>query len=106
MGGRLQFGLEDIETVENSMRFCLVGCFMGRYPGRNGVEFIANRWWLPCWFFMHKCGWVVYRFDSEEDRDRVLVGGPYFKFGIPLFLKLMPSCFLFDEDDRYILAWI
>ncbi|KAG6484327.1 hypothetical protein ZIOFF_061132 [Zingiber officinale] len=105
-GKRLSFDYEDIETVEDSVGYCLVGCFMGRHPGRNGVHAIASRWRVPYKFYMHKSGWVVYRFDTPEDRDKVLRGGPYFAFGIPLFLKYMPRCFLFEEDGRYIPAWI
>lgn len=30
----------------------------------------------------------------------------YFVFGIPLLLKQMSSYFLFDENSRYIQAWV
>ncbi|KAG6492641.1 hypothetical protein ZIOFF_047606 [Zingiber officinale] len=103
---RLSFEYDDIETVEDSIGFCLVGCFMGRHPGKNGVSFIGSRWKVPYEFYMHKSGWVVYRFDTMQDRDKVLLGGPYFAYGIPLFLKIMPRCFLFDEDGRYVSAWV
>lgn len=36
----------------------------------------------------------------------MLGGGPYFVLGIPLFVKLMTSCLLFDEDGRFIPSWI
>ncbi|XP_042415492.1 uncharacterized protein LOC122004709 [Zingiber officinale] len=51
-------------------------------------------------------GWVVYRFDTKEDSEKVLKGGPYFIFGIPIFLKIMPKHFLFNEDCRFVPAWI
>ncbi|XP_074570567.1 uncharacterized protein LOC141827233 [Curcuma longa] len=104
-GERLQFNYEDIDTVEDSVGYCLVGCFMGRHPGREGVVKVGSKW--PSYqFFMHKSGWVVFRFDKEEDRETVLQGGPYFVFGIPLFLKKMPKCFMFEEDGRFVPAWI
>lgn len=48
---------------------------------------------------------MVYRFDTEEDREKVLQGGPYFAFGIPI-LKIMPRCFFFNEDVRHVPARI
>ncbi|KAG6499159.1 hypothetical protein ZIOFF_038915 [Zingiber officinale] len=51
-------------------------------------------------------GWVVYKFDKDEDRQRVLQGGPYFAFGVLIFLKIMPKCFMFDEDGRFMPVWI
>ncbi|KAG6489574.1 hypothetical protein ZIOFF_050849 [Zingiber officinale] len=44
IGKRLNFGYDDIETVEDSIGYCLVGCFMGRHPGRDGVEAVTRRW--------------------------------------------------------------
>ncbi|KAG6522819.1 hypothetical protein ZIOFF_019974 [Zingiber officinale] len=38
-----EFGYDDIETVEDSIGYCLVGCFMGRHSGRDGVEAVAHR---------------------------------------------------------------
>lgn len=105
-GERLKLDFDDIDTVEHSLGFCLVGCFMGRNPGGAGVVWIADRWRAPYKFYMHKSGWTVFKFENAADRDRILAGGPYFAFGIPLFLKLMPSSFLFDEDGRFIPAWI
>ncbi|XP_042396952.1 uncharacterized protein LOC121987120 [Zingiber officinale] len=49
---------------------------------------------------------VVYRFDTKDDRDRVLQGGPYFAFGVPIFQKIMSRCFLFHKDGRLVPAWI
>lgn len=61
---------------------------------------------MPNSFHLHKSGWVVYRFDKPKDWDRILQGGPYFVFSIPLFLKEMSRCFLFVEDGRHMPAWI
>ncbi|KAG6512619.1 hypothetical protein ZIOFF_030744 [Zingiber officinale] len=79
---------------------------MGRHPGRNGVVAIAERWRILYRFFMHKSGWIIYHFDMKEDINNVLQGGQYFVFGIPIFFKIMPRCFLFNKDGRFILAWI
>ncbi|KAG6493877.1 hypothetical protein ZIOFF_048880 [Zingiber officinale] len=75
-GERLSIDFDDIDGIEDALGFCLVGCFMGQHAGRNGVYVIANQWKVHYKFFIHKSGWVVYRFDTKEDRDRVLQGGP------------------------------
>ncbi|KAL2247925.1 UNVERIFIED_CONTAM: hypothetical protein Sindi_2644800 [Sesamum indicum] len=50
-------------------------------------------------FQQHESGWLIFRFAREEDRQRILSGGPYFIYGRPLLLKHMPDCFEFKEDD-------
>ncbi|KAG6489797.1 hypothetical protein ZIOFF_051076 [Zingiber officinale] len=105
-GERLSFDFDDIDDIEDTMGFCLVGCFMDKHPRRNEVYAIANQWRVPYKFFMHKSECVVYCFDTKEDRDGVLQGGPYFAFGVPIFLKLMPKYFLFHEDGQLVPAWI
>ncbi|KAL0359869.1 UNVERIFIED_CONTAM: hypothetical protein Sangu_0836300, partial [Sesamum angustifolium] len=40
-----------------------------------------------------------FRFASDDGRQRILAGGPYFIYGRPLLLKAMPECFEFKEDD-------
>ncbi|XP_042419715.1 uncharacterized protein LOC122008162 [Zingiber officinale] len=87
-------------------RFCLVGCFMSHYPGKDGVRYIGSQWKTPHKFFLHKSGWVVYKFDNEEYHQKFLQGVPYFVFGVPMFLNIMPKCFPFDEDGRFVPVWI
>ncbi|KAG6534241.1 hypothetical protein ZIOFF_008127 [Zingiber officinale] len=80
IGSRLRFEYDDVETMDGHWA-CIVGCFM------------RNRW-------------IVYQFETMEDREKVVLEGPYFAYGIPIFLKLMPSCFLFNVDGHFIPMWI
>lgn len=66
--------------------------------GQQGMELIATRWVVSSNFQLHTSGWVIYKFENEEDRERIFLGRPYFVFVIPLFLKIMPRCFLFADD--------
>ncbi|KAL0309285.1 UNVERIFIED_CONTAM: hypothetical protein Sradi_5870800 [Sesamum radiatum] len=50
-------------------------------------------------FQQHDSGWLVFRFARDDDRQRILAGGPYFIYDRPLLLKAMPDCFEFKEDD-------
>ncbi|KAL0407931.1 UNVERIFIED_CONTAM: hypothetical protein Sradi_1727500 [Sesamum radiatum] len=44
-------------------------------------------------------GYIASKFARDEDRQRILAGGPYFVYGRSLILKNMPDCFEFKEDD-------
>lgn len=105
-GKAVPIEFDDVEELETIMGPCLVGCFMGRHPGRQGVQAISRRWGVPNSFHLHLSGWVVFKFEKEADKERILLGGPYFVFGIPLFVKQMPRCFLFGEDGRHVPAWV
>ncbi|KAL3839389.1 hypothetical protein ACJIZ3_023980 [Penstemon smallii] len=71
---------EDVDDVEVAGGFCLVGYF---------------------------AGWLVFKFMSDDDRNKVLNEGPYFIFGRPLLLKIMPKCFEFgDEGVSDVSVWV
>jgi len=44
---------------------------------------------------MHDSGWLIFSFSSKLEMFEVLGGSPYFVFGRPLILKVMPEFFLF-----------
>jgi len=48
---------------------------------------------------MHESGWLIFIFSSEIDMIEVLNGGPYYVFGRPLILKIMPEFFDFTTSD-------
>lgn len=79
------------------------GIFTGRYPGRP-VELLVKWWDVPSSFYLHKSGWMVYKFDKAEDRDHILLGILYFVLVISLFKKYMPRYFLFVKDGQHVLA--
>lgn len=105
-GKRIRLDFDDIDSVEDSLGYCLVECFMGRNPGKAGIVTIARRWGTWYTFHMHRSGWTIFRFDTAVERDKVLTAAPYFTYGSPVFLKVMPTCFLFDEDGRFAPAWV
>lgn len=49
---------------------------------------------------------MIFRFDTTTDHDHELAKGSYFAYDDLLFLKMMPSYFLFDEDGKFSLAWV
>ncbi|KAL2246474.1 UNVERIFIED_CONTAM: hypothetical protein Sindi_2915600, partial [Sesamum indicum] len=95
--GPLTLVSDDLLDVRAKLGFCLVGYVAGKFPGLKVIRTLAQSWGAS--FQQHESGWLVFRFAREEDRQRVLAGGPYFVYGRPLLLKHMPDCFEFKEDD-------
>lgn len=55
---------------------------------------------------MHTRG-LVFKFENAADRDMVLNGGPYFVYGRPLLMKIIPPWFQFDDEEiSNIPLWI
>jgi len=98
---------DDVDEVEKSWGFCLVGHFAGRFPGVTAVRTITEGWKVKCTYRLHKSGWIIFRFKEEEDRLNVLNGGPYFAYGRSLLLKILPRCFRFGGEDFAIVpVWV
>jgi hypothetical protein len=51
---------------------------------------------------MHGSRWLIFTFSSEMDMIEVLSGGPYYVFGQPLILKIMPEFFFFFETSEMV----
>jgi len=98
---------EDVDDVAEIWGFCLVGQFTGRFPGMDAVRNIREGWKVECTHWVHRSGWIVFKFQSEEDRLSVLNGGPYFIYGRSLLLKNMPRCFRFGgEEFATVPVWV
>ena len=98
---------EDVDDVEEIWGFCLVGLFSGRFPGMEAIRTIRSGWKVDCNYWIHRSGWIVFKFKSEEDRLSVLNGGPYFIYGRSLMLKNMPRCFRFGgEEFATVPVWV
>jgi hypothetical protein len=56
---------------------------------------------------MHDSGWLIFAFNSELEMLETLSAGPYFVFGRPLILKIMPEFFDFQANDMTKLpTWV
>ncbi|KAL0456549.1 UNVERIFIED_CONTAM: hypothetical protein Slati_0994100 [Sesamum latifolium] len=74
-----------------------VGYIAGKFSGLKAIGALSKSWGAT--FQQHASGWLVFKFATEEDMQRVVADGPYFVFGRPLMLKTMPAYFGFQEDD-------
>lgn len=106
-GNELSLSFNEIDTVESSLGWCLVGCMVGRKLNGYAVRELIKRWGKKVRFQIHESGWITFTFESNEDRQIVLKGGPYMLFGRYIFLKEMPRCFLFRVEDMLSLPmWV
>ncbi|CAH9082979.1 unnamed protein product [Cuscuta europaea] len=79
--------------------FCLVGHFTGNFPGLKAVHDLQAKWGVKCLVRSHKKGWLIFKFQSGEDRSKVLLGGPYTVFGKLLILKELSENFSFEDEE-------
>ena len=98
-GDLVSLEADDVDVVEEAWGFCLVGLFAGKFPGWAAVSKLKDGWRVNCTQWRHRSGWLVFKFQSDEDRLKVLNGGPYFAYGSNLMLKILPSCFRFEGTD-------
>lgn len=105
--GVVEVAMEDLDNVVSTWGFALIGYVAGGFPGIEAVRRLANSWKVPYKFYVHKSGWLVFRFEIHEDRDQVLQGGPYLIYGRPLILKEMPQLFEFGPCTLSVIpVWV
>lgn len=105
--GRVAVEEAQLDSTEAAWGCSLVGYIAGRFPGKFAIYNLSSTWHVNVQHYFHERGWIVFKFENEEARDRVLSGGPYLIFGRPLMLKCMPSCFEFDDHELLNLPiWI
>lgn len=98
--GRAILATEDVESIEDIVGFCLVGGFLGRFPGWKAVKELTARWKAAHKMLTHQSLWLIFKFSTKELSDAVLMGGPYISYGCPLYLKAMPLCFTFQPKAQ------
>lgn len=97
--GRVELGEQDVDPIHTAMGACLVGRFVGNFPGWRAINAMVDRWKVKCDIQMHCTMWLVFQFHDVVDCDQILQGGPYMANGSPLYLKPLPSGFLFQQDE-------
>ncbi|XP_022857248.1 uncharacterized protein LOC111378308 [Olea europaea var. sylvestris] len=95
----LVLGESDEDNIENTWGYELVGYFASRFPGKVALLQLCDSWKVNYKYFVHSSGWLVFKFETDLERLSVLHGGPYFVYGRPLMLKVMPRYFDFDDKD-------
>ncbi|KAL0367897.1 UNVERIFIED_CONTAM: hypothetical protein Scaly_1008600 [Sesamum calycinum] len=88
---------DDLTDVRAKLGFCIVGYIVGKFSGLQAIRALSKSWGAS--FQQHDSGWLVFRFARDDDRQRILAGGPYFIYDRSLLLKAMSDCFEFKDDD-------
>ena len=55
---------DDVDVVEETWGFCLVGLFAGRFPGMAAVRKLSDGWKVNCSQWRHRSGWLIFKFLS------------------------------------------
>lgn len=97
----------DCLNLEKQWGYALIGYVGGRFPGIKSLREAAAKWKARVKLHLHPSGWIIFKFQTEEERSKVVNGGPYHIFGRPLLLKEMPREFNFgDELIHQVPIWV
>ena len=97
----------EVYSMPEALGSCLVGYFAGKFPGKLALIKLCESWKVRYQYYVHPNGWLIFKFADAVSRDQVLKGGPYFVFGRPLMLKVMPPFFEFDANSfSSVPVWI
>ncbi|CAH9102285.1 unnamed protein product [Cuscuta epithymum] len=98
-GDIVDFSNRKVPSIIDIWGYCLVGIFTGRFPGIKAVLDLVNTWGVQCKLKKHDKGWTIFQFKNEEDRTKVISGGPYSSYGKALFLKVLSDDFEVDDEE-------
>ncbi|XP_073291645.1 uncharacterized protein [Primulina huaijiensis] len=105
--GKLKIDVDEMDSKEKTYGICLLGYVISGKPPTAALFDLVKRWGNEIKFQTQENGWIVFTFPSNEAKDKVLQGGPYMVYGFHLFLKEMPDCFRFREEDmNSIPTWV
>ncbi|XP_073300490.1 uncharacterized protein [Primulina huaijiensis] len=104
---KLKICLDEIDSIEQTYGICLLGYVISGKPSTATLFDLIKRWGNDIKFQTHDSAWIVFNFPNIEAKERVLEGGPYMVFGFHIFLKEMPRCFRFREEDmNSVPSWV
>ncbi|KAI5652482.1 hypothetical protein M9H77_29669 [Catharanthus roseus] len=98
---------DEIDDVIETMGYSLVAFVVSGCSGFEAVNKLTNSWKVHDTFKVHKSDWLVFRYDSEKDRQKVLTKGPYLIFIRAIVKKPMTTLFNFGSASMSTLpVWI
>lgn len=102
------FLTDDLDHSCDEWKLCAIGYVSRKFPGYRALtSIIENVWHCKATLSMHESGWLVYKFQTEEDKCSLLCGGPYLVYGRPLILRSMSEYFDFSTSEMtQVPVWI
>ncbi|KAK4362419.1 hypothetical protein RND71_017660 [Anisodus tanguticus] len=103
--GPVELSRADIDDLTDTWGYLLVGYFAGTFLGNIALMKLCRSWGVTYRFTVHASGWIVFKFNNEADKEKVMANGPHFVYRTPLPLKDIPHCgryalYLFGYDYR------
>ncbi|CAH9109225.1 unnamed protein product [Cuscuta epithymum] len=98
-GKELDFSDKALPSMVEMWGYCLVGYFTGTFPGLKAIHELKWKWGVKCQVRSHERGWVIFKFQNELDRTKVLTESPYTVFGKQLILKELSEDFSFEDEE-------
>ncbi|GAB2281428.1 hypothetical protein Dimus_039468 [Dionaea muscipula] len=109
----LDDGFLDLSLEEEATKFifqpnfCIVGYFYDKFPGTSALKRLTDSWNLDADFTLHKSGWKIFHFTSENQLLSILQGGPYVVNNQILVIRRMLQFFDFAKEGRSrMLIWV
>jgi hypothetical protein len=102
------FLTEDLDHSCDEWKLCAIGYVFGKFPGYRALNsIIGNIWKYEATLTIYESGWLVYKFQNEEDKFSVLYGGPYLVYDRPFILRPMSEYFDFScSEMTQVFVWI
>lgn len=103
---KVYINIDELQIYEKTDR-CLVGCFVGRFPGRQAVHNLSTPWKVKHKVEFYASGWIIFKFRYAKEMEEVLCAGPYFVYDRFLILKKMPKFFAFGATEMtQVPVWV
>lgn len=103
----IPLGDEDVHNISKTWGFGIIGYVGGWFSGIKVITKEMMKWKVKVKLHLHPSGWLVFKLQTLEDREKVLDGGPYEVYGKPLILKAMPNEFDYgDEEFTKVSIWV
>ncbi|KAK4343385.1 hypothetical protein RND71_036479 [Anisodus tanguticus] len=97
--GPVELARADIDDLTETWGYLLIGYFAGIFPGNIALIKLCRSWGVTYRFTVHASGWIVFKFNTEAEKEKVMANGPHFVYSTPLLLKDIPHCFTFDREE-------
>lgn len=91
---------DDFTPIELGWEYCLFGFFASRFPNKDAVQKLRSRWTRKCRISYHPNGWMIFRFETEDDTEFIQKVDRHEAAGVPLILCNLPQDFRFDSTPE------
>ncbi|KAL1554961.1 hypothetical protein AAHA92_15457 [Salvia divinorum] len=103
----LSLDINDHVPIHKNWGICMLRNFAGRFPGKQAIFNLIQRWPHKAWVSFHRRGWMVFQFSNEDEMELTRQKGPHAIFGIPLILQPMSMDFNPNMDPEInIPVWL